>query len=184
MQKIIELANLVLKFGDDNLLDHFKDRFWEPIRVAEPVAGRGETKQYFLYKTEIEMVDGNPVMHGRFVKIQRIEAEQDFDEKRGLLVKSDETMRSAPSAYFLLDLSSHRLAFLHEKKRSPSLGNFEYLISRILSKDWSINYRRYKTEWLKKNRLDHVSRSKKMKWNYILRKFFLVPTLGLRRYQR
>lgn len=86
-----------------------------------------KTSYFFHEVTPVLLQDGKDEkivgIAGRFIKDTTLEREQIFEEGKGL-VKDTESMRSSPSAIFLLVLNNHRLIYVKETKNAPSKESF------------------------------------------------------------
>ena len=60
---------------------------------------------------------------GRFVKDTELTRHQVLDRDRGL-IHDEQTMRSSPSAYFVLILNNHRLIYMPETPHAPDFRSF------------------------------------------------------------
>jgi hypothetical protein len=146
-KRTIELANLVVLFGKAGLVSKFKTRFF-PVVSEGRVKGRGEVSVYRFHNVQVDFVGKIPVMYGQLLKFMNIEAEQDYDHKTGALIDSSNKMPSVPSSFFLVDLTTHRLSYLGETRRAPTLRDFEYCVKKLLKADWSDRRRKLKKELL------------------------------------
>ena len=161
-RRTIELANVVINFGDQGLVENLKDKVF-PILSDGNVNGKGEVRSYkFLGVKALQIGDTNtPCLFGRLVKIMTIEAEQEFDENKDKLIQSSKQISSAPSSFFLINLINHRMAFLGETRRSPGLNDFEYSIRRLLNLDWRKNYKNELKNILSGDGLSRIPKGKK-----------------------
>lgn len=148
-RRTIELANLVVLFDGKGLVDSFRDRFMPAIKDGR-VSGKGEVESYRFHAIDFLTTDGHPIMYGRLLKFMNIEAEQDYDENEEELIASNRVIPSVPSAFFVIDLGNHRISYLGETRRSPTLRDFEYCIRRLLLSDWRHRRSKLKKELLKK----------------------------------
>ncbi|GEM_PF-5248869 len=135
-KRTIELLNLVVKFDDKGLVETFEDRFFPVIRGGK-VRGRGEVETYRFEYLHFMLIEGVPIFAGRLLKFMTLEAEQDFDEASEKLIESTKTMPSVPSSFFVIDLTTHRLAYLSETRRAPSSNDLQYCISKLLNSDYA-----------------------------------------------
>src|SRR5690349_18557822 len=116
----LEVANFVLHFGDDLVL---LDRYTEIVKPAFLKARErsfGDTTYLFHRVKEIDLSSrGNREVGiaGRIIKKTRLVREQVFDGRR--LIQDHREMDTAPSAIFLLLLSSHRLLYSRETSGAP-----------------------------------------------------------------
>lgn len=144
IQKNLELANLVCKFGDHNLMDLFSEVV-EPAFFNKKIRKSGKSNFFF---DEVSIVNlGKDILGkkdtiaivGRFVKETILEREQYLDAA-GKLVKDKKNLKSAPSAIFVLILNNHRLLYAAETKYAPSLENFRSTLHYFVRNE-QLNYR-------------------------------------------
>jgi hypothetical protein len=131
----IELANLVCRFGDKVLLDHFDEIVFPSFSDEELRREYGSTTYFFEKVSLIHLGrrDGSEVVGlcGRFIKDTTLVREQVYVEGRGLVHDLGE-MQSSPSALFLLVLNSHRLVYLKETTDAPSKDSFRSTLLSFL----------------------------------------------------
>src|SRR5690606_10571362 len=72
-------------------------------------------------------------LSGYFVKDTELSREQLFDRREGL-IKDSATMRSSPSAFFVLILNNHRLIYFPETTDAPNLDMFRATVLWRLKK--------------------------------------------------
>ncbi|OAL76349.1 hypothetical protein [Acinetobacter terrae] len=144
LEKNLEIANLVCKFGDHNLLDLYKEVV-EPSFFKNKNRKAGKSNFYF---DEVSLVNlGKDILGekdtiaivGRFVKQTQLEREQ-YRDSTGKLVKDKKKLASAPSAIFALILNNHRLLYAAETKYAPTPENFRSTLSYFIRNE-QINYR-------------------------------------------
>lgn len=121
-----------------------------PVIRNGRISGRGEVESYRFHAIDFLTVDGHPIMYGRLLKFMNIEAEQDYDENKEELVDSNRVIPSVPSSFFVVDLGNHRISYLGETRRSPTLRDFEYCIRRLLLADWRHRRTQLKKELMEK----------------------------------
>jgi hypothetical protein len=126
----VEMANLVCKFGDKNLLDYFEEIVVPAFFDQEMLRRYGETK-YFFEKVEFVTVEGRVLLVGRIIKDMILEREQVYSRSEGLVPDHDE-LQSSPSSIFVLILDVHRLVFLKETRFAPTLDNFKSTLESFL----------------------------------------------------
>jgi hypothetical protein len=160
-KRTIELANLVINFGDSGLVENLLERFM-PIILEGSLKGRGEVKSYRFLKIRLSEIgkEKTPTLFGRLVKVMTIEAEQELDEKKEILVQSSKHMPSAPSSFFTVNLLNHRMAFLGETRRSPSLWDFEKCITKLLINSWNVESKEVLEKILKEEGLERIPKGK------------------------
>lgn len=144
LEKNLEIANLVCKFGDHNLLDLFSEVV-EPAFFKQKNRKAGKSNFYFdevsLVNLGTDFLGQNEIIAivGRFVKQTQLEREQ-YRDSTGKLVKDNKRLASAPSAIFALILNNHRLLYAAETKYAPTPENFRSTLSYFLRNE-QINYK-------------------------------------------
>ncbi|MNU97733.1 hypothetical protein D3C71_878200 [compost metagenome] len=128
----VEMANLVCKFGNQNLLDYFSEIVLPSFSNPDLKRVYGTT-QFFFENVELVTVDERVLLVGRFIKDMVLEREQIYT-KSGL-VEDHEEMQSSPSCIFVLVLDIHRLIFLKETKFAPTLDNFKSTLESFLKRN-------------------------------------------------
>lgn len=131
----VAFANFILTFGEEGgLLENYElalPAFTTDTFVRE----YGKTNYHFydVAVTQIDDVDGTPVVvvSGHFVKDTLLDREQIYEAGQGL-VSDRQSMRSAPSAYFVLVLNTHRLVYFAETGHAPELSTFEATVVNFL----------------------------------------------------
>jgi hypothetical protein len=149
----MEMANLVCRFGSDKVLLDLEEEIVLPSFFDDSMIRTYDKTSYFFYDVEaVRFVEKDETVvgiAGRFIKDTTLEREQIFDRKKGLVQDSD-SMRSSPSAIFLLILNNHRLVYVKETKNAPSKETFRStLLSFIRSKHKlfiNSEYEKYKNE--------------------------------------
>lgn len=131
----MEMANLVCRFGGDKVLLDLEEEVVLPSFFDSSMIRTYDKTSYFFYEVEAVKFeeDGELVvcLAGRFIKDTTLEREQIFDRKKGLVQDSD-SMRSSPSAIFLLILNNHRLIYVKETKNAPSKETFRSTLLNFL----------------------------------------------------
>lgn len=131
-------ANFVCRFGDDKVLLDYAYEIVIPAFTRDTfIRSYGKT-HYHLYEVELLTLDQAarpPVMAlaGRFIKDTELRRYQIFDDKLGL-VRDEQSMRSAPSAFFVLILNNHRMVYFPETPHAPDLRAFEATVRHFLIK--------------------------------------------------
>ena len=133
--RALEFANLVCRFGDKVLLDHFDEVVYPSFSDDELRRGYGSTTYFF---SDVDLVhldgrDGAEVLGicGRFIKDTTLTREQVYVEGEGL-VQDREQMQSSPSALFLLILNNHRLIYVKETTDAPPKEAFRATLLSFL----------------------------------------------------
>ncbi|MBC8718169.1 hypothetical protein [Ochrobactrum sp. Marseille-Q0166] len=131
-------ANFICRFGDDKVLLDYAYEIVIPAFTRDTFIRRYGATHYHLYDVELVTLDETkqpPIMAlaGRFIKDTELRRYQIFDEKHGL-VRDEQSMRSAPSAFFVLILNNHRMAYFPETPNAPDLRAFEVTVRSFLIK--------------------------------------------------
>lgn len=134
--KAIEFANVVIRFGDKVLLDHFDDIVF-PSFVEDNERSHTDTRYFFQMADLVNYgVDENgmPVlaMVGRFIKDGVLRRQQVFEQ--GELQQKPGKMKSSPSALFMLLLHNHRLIYVKETPDAPSMETFRTTLLAFLKR--------------------------------------------------
>lgn len=127
----LELANMVVKFGDDLVLMDLFDELVKPAFFDKTLRRTYDETEYLLHKVQlIDLGDGIAGIGGRIIKDTLLHVDQILVD--GKLENADERISSSPSSFFLLILNNHRLLYVREQKGSPSLGEFQGTITKFL----------------------------------------------------
>ena len=134
----MEMANLVCRFGSEKVLLDLEEEIVLPSFFDDLMIRTYDKTSYFFFDVEaVRFVEKDETIvgiAGRFIKDTTLEREQIFDRKKGL-VQDSGSMRSSPSAIFLLILNNHRLIYVKETKDAPSKETFRStLLNFIRSK--------------------------------------------------
>lgn len=130
-------ANFICRFGDDKVLLDYAENIVIPAFTKDTyVRSYGKRTHYHFFEVELLNMaqDGEPpmlVLAGQFVKETELTRHQVFDEKRGL-IKDEQSMRSSPSAFFVLILNNHRLIYFPETPHAPDLNAFRVTAENFL----------------------------------------------------
>ena len=125
----MEMGNLICRFGKEKVLLDLIDEIVLPSFFDELLIRSYSKTSYFFHKVSPVILsdDKNEKVigiAGRFIKDTTLEREQIFEQDKGL-VKDSESIRSSPSAIFLLILNNHRLIYVKETKNAPSKESFK-----------------------------------------------------------
>lgn len=132
-------ANFICRFGDDKVLLDYAAQIVIPAFTKDTyVRTYGKRTHYHFYEVELMNVaqaGEAPVLilAGQFIKETELTRHQVFDEKRGL-IKDEQSMLSAPSAFFVLILNNHRLIYFPETPHAPDLNAFRVTAESFLRK--------------------------------------------------
>ncbi len=135
-QHVAAFANLVCRFGDDNVLLDYASEIVLPAFLDKSLVRSYGSSQFFFYETELvelyrardELVLG---VSGRFIHNTLLMREQIFVPRRGV-IRDEATLPSAPSASFLLVLNNHRLIYFPETAHAPDLSVFRSTLLHFL----------------------------------------------------
>lgn len=139
----MEMGNLICRFGGEKVLLDMSDEIVLPCFFDDGLVRRYNKTRYFFHEV-IPVLLSNDASEcvvgiaGRFIKDTTLEREQIFEEGKGL-VKDTESMRSSPSALFLLILNNHRLIYVKETKDAPSKETFRSALLSFLR----VKYKQY-----------------------------------------
>jgi hypothetical protein len=120
-------ANFILRFGGKTLVDYLNEIVVPAFTDRSLVRSYGDRTSYQFYQVSVENLgsDTDPIggIVGRFVKDTTLTRTQILDPKAGLK-RDEQSMRSAPSAFFVLILNNHRLIYFPETAHAPDLSAF------------------------------------------------------------
>lgn len=155
----LEFANFVCRFGDAAVLADQLDTVVLPA-FTNPYERNYRNTSVFLHGVEIlNPSDNRHIVAGRIIKDTILVRRTLFNRKTGELVEDPETLRSSPSAFFVLVLESHRLFYVRESAGAPSLDQFRSTMQRFLTNaylDYQANTVDKKTNELPEPVLDIV----------------------------
>ena len=131
-------ANFICRFGNDKVLLDYAYEIVIPAFTRDTFIRSHGTTHYHLYEAEVMTLDHStqpPILAlaGRFIKDTKLRRYQIFDDELGL-VRDEQSMSSAPSAFFVLILNNHRMAYLPETPHAPDLKAFEATVRHFLIK--------------------------------------------------
>lgn len=148
----VEIANLICRFGDGKVLLDMFDDIVSPAFFDKDLKRQYDDTSYFFHQVKLVELDRSglvPVIGiaGRIIKDTTLRREQIYKEGQGL-VKDEDSIRSSPSAIFLLILNNHRLVYAHETKDAPSKDTFRSTLLSFLR----VKYKEYiNNEWEVRN---------------------------------
>lgn len=127
-QHVATFANFVCRFGSEKVMLDYIDEIVIPAFVDDKMVRSYGRTHFFFYETKLVVLDDNPEkpvmgISGRFIKNTQLTREQIFDREKGL-VQDEASMPSAPSAFFILVLDTHRLIYFPETAHAPDLSAF------------------------------------------------------------
>lgn len=132
----MEMGNLICRFGRDKVLLDMADEIVLPCFFDEKLVRSYSKTSYFFHEVSPVLLNNEASesvvgIAGRFIKDTTLEREQIFEEGKGL-VKDAGSMRSSPSAIFLLILNNHRLIYVKETRDAPSKESFRSTLLSFL----------------------------------------------------
>jgi hypothetical protein len=133
----VSFANFVCTFGSSGgLMDY--DFLTIPAFTTDTFVRKYGKTQFHLYDVKILNLgenEGVPVIGiaGHFVKNTILTREQIFNSESGL-VRNNQKMESAPSAYFLLVLNTHKLIYFAETNHCPDISSFGSTIESFIKR--------------------------------------------------
>ncbi|WP_157178794.1 hypothetical protein [Herbaspirillum rubrisubalbicans] len=130
----MNLANFTCKFGDQiTLLDMF-DVVVLPAFLTKAVR-KYDDVTYQLLGVALYKIGEEAVIAGRLVKDMTLSRKQVL--LKGEIVESPQIMNSAPTSFFVLTLSNHKLIYVREEAFAPPLSAFKSTISHFLKHRYS-----------------------------------------------
>lgn len=136
MSKNASFANLVVKFGQRDLLD-YSDVVLRAFTNDTRVRKYGEREYHFLDVSIKHMDENDPLslcVFGRLVKVMTLTREQILE---GNEIRQDRrSIESAPSSFFVLLLDCHRMVYVPETQFAPSLSEFHSTIRRFVKNEF------------------------------------------------
>src|SRR5687767_8238987 len=125
----VSFANLICTFGNKGLLEYAESSVIPAF--TDPTLNRryGTHTSYFFHDVSLLRIEqpGEPVpllcVYGKFVHNTMLRRTQVYRPAQGLAPDVAE-MESAPSAFFVLILNNHKLAYAHETPFAPSIKRF------------------------------------------------------------
>lgn len=121
-------ANFILRFGEAYVLTDYMTEIVLPGFTDDKLVRKyGEDTNYLFYDVQLLSVGDAQaptiILYGRFIKDTLLTREQIFNQPYGV-VPSHAEIESAPSAFFVLILNTHKLLYLPETSQPPSLSEF------------------------------------------------------------
>jgi len=141
--RVMELGNLICKFGEDKVLMDLVDEIVLPSFEDKSLERTYSTTKYFFHGVKPLVIPGDdePIVCvvGRFIKDTRLERDQYFKDNQ--LISDEGSLESAPSSIFVLILNTHKLIFVKETRFAPDMNTFRATLH----------------DFLKKKRLEHIN---------------------------
>jgi hypothetical protein len=138
-QHDLSLANFICTFGDNQVLLDFAEEIVFPALVADTLIRKYGDTSYYIYEAKVISLgdrDGldEIAIIGHFVKDTVLKRQQIV--KSGVLVEDYNEMASAPSSFFVLLLSDHRLLYFADTRSAPDIKTFASTIQLFLRQKW------------------------------------------------
>ena len=134
----LALANFICTFGDDKVLLDFAHDIVIPTFFTETLVRTYGDTSYYIYDPKWQLLAHNGeeelAITGRFVKDTILKRQQIIDN--GRLKEDYDELESAPSAYFTLILSDHRLLYFAETQFAPELSAFASTLQIFMRRVW------------------------------------------------
>jgi len=163
----MQIANFICRFGEKFVL---LDLFEEVVMSAFTISKRKRTysdAEYFLIGVKlVRFPDGELAFVGRHVKDTLIERDQIL--VNGEIKKDYIAIESAPTSFFVLLLSNHKLLYVQETAGAPNIAQFATTMGQFLGNAYS--------EWARE-KYDRVNaEGRRLTWKQ-LREQYPPPTL-------
>lgn len=133
----IVFANVTCRFGNQYVLLDFAEEIVLPAFTDSSLKRKYSSTSYFFIDVGIlnvnveDIEDPQLVIYGRFVKDTLLTRSQTYSPETGL-VSDDDSMESAPSAFFAFNLNNHKLAYLPETSHAPSIAVFASTVQAFM----------------------------------------------------
>ena len=134
-------ANFICRFGDDKVLLDYAEQIVIPAFTNNAhVRSYGEQTHYRFYDVELLNVPNGgssptTVLAGRIIKNTELTRHQVLNDQEDL-IKDEQSMRSSPSAFFVLILNNHRLIYFRETPNAPEINTFKATAQQFLLKSY------------------------------------------------
>ena len=153
----LNLANFTCTFGDKFVLLDMFDTIVLPAFQGGYRRTHGSATYFLLGVTLIKYGENELVLAGRLIKDTKVERDQFVSG--GSIVKDRQTLQSAPSSFFALILSNHKLLYVRENQGAPPISAFETTIEHFLNQQYE--------KWIRGIYDDINENSRKMTWSQI-----------------
>lgn len=158
----LNLANFTCRFGEKLvMLDLFDEVVAPAFTDAKQRRTFGDTAFSLLDPSLVKFADGELAFAGRLVKDTIVEREQIMVE--GKIKKDYARLESAPTSFFVLLLSNHKLLYVKETKNAPAISQFEATMSLFVGA-------KYK-EWIRGVYDDLDAKGKRETWKKLFERF-------------
>lgn len=138
MTQTLNIANFICKFGDDLVLLDMLEEVVIPAFNQNRLRNYGDDVRYFFHDVRITDLskdgDNEITISGRLVKEGKVARDQVF--KAGAIVKDRREMETAPTSFFVLLLSNHKLLYVRETPGAPGLSTFESTVNAFMRESY------------------------------------------------
>jgi hypothetical protein len=138
MAQKLNIANFICKFGEQLVLLDMLHEVVIPAFTGAHERAYGDDVRYFFHGVEILDVSDTDTpevaIAGRFVKEGKVARDQVY--VGGRIVKDHQELDTAPSSFFVLLLSNHKLLYVRENSGAPLISTFESTISAFLKSSY------------------------------------------------
>jgi hypothetical protein len=125
----LECANFLLHFGENRVLLDLAEEIVIPAFADSRFERFGSETRYFFQDVHLLNLGTSeqPIVAvvGRHVKDTTLHREQVYNDSTDRLVKDQGSLRTSPSALFVLILNNHRLLYFAETRSAPGLQSFQ-----------------------------------------------------------
>jgi hypothetical protein len=130
----LNIANFICRFGDNDVLLDMAENIVIPAFLGNFVRTYSDTKYFFLDAQIIDVISEKSkpelALIGRYVKAGKIARDQIYAS--GKIIKDHKELESAPTSFFVLLLSNHKLLYVRENSGAPSLQSFSSTIEAFI----------------------------------------------------
>ena len=138
--KTLEFANVTLTFGPGRIMADLLDEIVLPALLDSTLKRTYAGTTYFFHDVQIlnlgTKAHPEPAVGGTFIKDTTIRREQIWNSEKAELERNERSLRSSPSATFILLLASHKLLYLHETSQAPGTDAFRGTLLNFLTKKY------------------------------------------------
>ena len=150
----MNLANFTCKFGEKYVMLDLFEQVVFPAFMENRIRTFGDASYSFLDQQIAKFDDDEVCLCGRLVKDTIVERSQIMVD--GKIVEDHKSMESAPTSFFVLLLSNHKLLYVRESPGAPSLSSFTSTISLFLGDAYK--------EWIRTVYDNKKNNNKKITW--------------------
>lgn len=132
-QQTLNVANFICRFGDSDVLLDMAEDIVIPAFLGQYSRTYADTNYFFIETKLIDVSTQNEpelAIIGRYVKAGRVSRDQVY--VGGKIVKDHQELDSAPTSFFVLMLSNHKLLYVRENSGAPGLTSFSSTIEAFI----------------------------------------------------